>query len=880
MSIGPGSRIGPYEVIGPLGEGGMGVVLRGRDTRLQRAVALKVLPDHLANDPDRMSRFQREAQILASLNHPHIAQVFGLEQAESSACIVMELVEGDTLAERLKSGPMPFDEVRGVATQLADALAAAHERGIVHRDLKPANIKVSAAGTVKVLDFGLAKAVGPTNQDAQVTTLGTAVTRSMPGTILGTPGYMSPEQARGKDVDARTDIWAFGCVLYEMLTGRQAFAGETATDVIAQIVTGQPDLSLLPANTPAPLRSLLSATLNKNPAQRLQHIGDSRLFLDPAFAPSAAAPVPVAPPPGGRGVVIAVAAAIALAAAALPLAWLYWRAPQPAATARRFELSFPGVVANAASLAPDGHAVAFIGSSPENKRMLLVRNIDSDAGQALAGTEDVGAFFWSADSRQLAFISDGKLRKVNATGAGAQVLADVSGQFRGAAWNGAGDILLARTSDNLIQRMPDSGGPMTPVGKLDAARKEQLHALPTFLPDGRRFLYAMVSANPEESGVFLTSLDGGTAPTRVVTVQPRGFNWMAYAPSGHLLIQNEGRILAYRMDAAGRIAEGAPAVLAEGIDGAFSVSSDNVLIYHKGSPSAGRQLTWYDRTGKASGTLGEAAEYGSVDLSPSGDRAAVDIVTARNRDVWIMDLGRAVLSRLTFEDSTDWTPAWSPDGSRVAYASSSGDSTRIYVKSASGAGTRAIVEGDDKNAIPVSFLPDGQRIMFARLKERTGSGYDTFLQPVSGGKPALVLDMPFDKLHVRLSPDGRYVAYASNESGPHQVFVQTFPDATGGRWQITSEGGVEPKWRRDGRELYYLALDGKLMAVPVTSGTTFTAGRPVTLFQTPLVVNRAGPTRDRRYDVSPDGRFLIVAPVATPAQTPFTVLVNWTAGLK
>ena len=326
--------------------------------------------------------------------------------------------------------------------------------------------------------------------------------------------------------------------------------------------------------------------------------------------------------------------------------------------------------------------------------------------------------------------------------------------------------------------------------------------------------------------------------------------------------------------------KGNPRCVAEGIDGTFSVSSDNVLMYHKGVPAVGRQLTWYDRAGKASGTIGEAAEYGSVDLSPSGDRAAVDIITAGNRDIWMMDLGRAVLSRLTFEDSTDWTPAWSPDGSRVVYASSTGGATRMYMKSASGVGARAIVEGDDKNAIPISFMPDGQRIMFARLKEQGGSGYDTFLQPVSGGKPALVLDMPFDKLHVRLSPDGRYAAYASNESGRHQIFVQTFPDPAGGRWQITAEGGVEPKWRRDGRELYYLALDGKLMAVPVTGGTTFTAGRPVTLFQTPLVVNRAGPTRDRRYDVAPDGRFVIVAPVATPAQTPFSILVNWTSALK
>jgi eukaryotic-like serine/threonine-protein kinase len=871
--------------VAPLGEGGMGVVLRGRDTRLQRNVALKVLPDHLANDPDRMARFQREAQILASLNHPHIAQVFGLEQAEGSACIVMELVEGDTLAERLKSGPMPFDEVRGVAAQLADALAAAHERGIIHRDLKPANIKLSDAGMVKVLDFGLAKAVGPTNQDALVTTLGTAITRSMPGMILGTPGYMSPEQARGKDVDARTDIWAFGCVLYEMLTGRQAFAGETATDVIAQVVTGTPDLAQLPPDTPASLRSLLAATLHKNPAQRLQHIGDARLFLDPALAPSPStitAPLTAAPAPASRAGWIAAAAALVLVAAAAPMAWVYFRAPQPAARMMTFEASFPGVVPFGASIAPDGHAFAFIGSSPDGRRVLFVRPIDAATPQPLAGTENVGAFLWSADGRQLAFTSDGKLRKVSSSGGSVQPLTDVSGQYRGAAWNGNGVILLARTTDNVIVRVADTGGPLTPVTKLDAGRKDVLHALPTFLPDGNRFLFGTVAANLADSGVFLTSLDATTPPTRVLTVQPRGFNWMAYSPSGHLLIQNEGRILAYRMDEQGRLAEGEPSVLAEPIDGNFSISKDGLLMYHKAGAAVGRQLTWFDRSGKAVGTVGEPANYGGVELSPSGDRAAVDITTGSNRDIWVMDLARAVVSRTTFEDSAEWSAVWSPDGRQLAFASQKvSNVTRLHVKPASGVGEGSAVASDDASAIPITWLADGQRIIFARPKGAgIDAGYDTWLQPVAGGRPSMFLETAFDKLTVRVSPDSRYVAYASNESGQYQIFVQTFPDPAGGRWQITSEGGIEPKWRRDGKELYYLGFDGKLMAVPVTGGAGFTTARPVALFQTPLTVNRSQPVRERRYDVAPDGRFLMVAPPAASPQSPYTVVVNWTAGLK
>jgi Tol biopolymer transport system component len=440
-------------------------------------------------------------------------------------------------------------------------------------------------------------------------------------------------------------------------------------------------------------------------------------------------------------------------------------------------------------------------------------------------------------------------------------------------------ILLAPTTSNVILRVPDSGGVLTPVTKLDTSRRELLHALPVFLPDGNRFLYVAATAAPENSGVFLTSLDGSTPPTRVLTVEPRGFNWMAYSPSGHLVIQNAGRVLAYRMNEDGQTAEGQPAVLAEGIAGTFSLSNNGVLMYQKGGAAVGRQLTWFDRTGKAVGTVGEPAEYGGVELSPSGDRAAVDITTSGNRDVWVMDLARAVVSRLTFEESSDWSAVWSPDGRQVAFASADRNGTRLFVKPASGLGSPSLVEGDKGTAIPITWLADGQRVIFARPKPG-GPGYDTWLQPVSGGPPAMLLETPFDKLTVRVSPDSRYIAYASNESGQYQIFVQSFPDPAGGRWQITSEGGIEPKWRRDGRELYYLGFDGKLMAVPVTGGAGFTTARPAALFQTPLAVNRAQPSRERRYDVAPDGRFLMVVPTSTPAQTPFTVVVNWPAGLK
>jgi Tol biopolymer transport system component len=884
MPIGPGSSVGPYEVTAPLGEGGMGVVFRARDARLQRDVALKLLPAHFADDPDRLSRFQREAQILASLNHPHIAQIYGLEQVNGTVCIVMELVEGETLADRLENGPLSCDEALDIARQVADALAAAHERGIVHRDLKPANIRVMPNGTVKVLDFGLAKAIGGRTTDINVSAMPTAVGQSMIGSVLGTPGYMSPEQARGREVDARTDIWAFGCVLYEMLTARQAFEGETVTDVVASIVTRPPDLELLPKDTPATIRLLLSSTLNKNPAQRLQHIGDTRLFFDGAIlVPASKSDAPAAIR-GSRGTLV-VAAAVALAAAAVSTL-LYVRTPLPPAVPMRFEISLPGMVGTPA-ISPDGRTIAFVAQSADGRRTLWVRPIDTAAARQLAGTEEVGGMIWSPDSRHLAFTAQGKLKKIDIGGGSAQVLAEVGG-VRGADWNRDGVILLARVTDNVIVRVSDSGGPVEPVTRLDASRKESLHGVPVFLPDGRHFLYVVLAATPESSGVFLGSLDSDQAPTRVIAQQPIRFNGMAYVPPGYLVMLNNDKLTAQRLDADGRTTRGSEVVLADDMDGqggtaaGFTVSTTGVLMYRKEVPQAGKQLLWFDRDGKPGGQVGAVANYGNVELSPKGDRAAVDTMTNNNRDIWVIDLARSVPSRITFDPGADWTASWSPDGARVAFASTragSGNVTRIYEKSATGAGVETAMAAGDVSSIPIHWTPDGKYIVFSRPKSGA-PGYDTWLLPRSGDqKPVPLLESPFDKSQARVSPDGRFVAYSTNESGMYQIVVQTFPDANGGKWQISADGGVEPKWRRDGRELYYLALDGKLMAVS-TGGAAFEPGRPVVLFQTSLPVNRTQPIRDRRYDVNPDGRFLMAVPAPTGAATPTIVVVNWATGLE
>src|SRR5215471_797182 len=627
MSIEPGSRIGPYAVTSSLGEGGMGVVYRAQDTRLQRDVALKLLPEHFAKDPDRLSRFQREAQVLASLNHPNIAQIYGFEEVDGSGCIVMELVEGETLSERLKNGPLPVDEAIQIAKQVADALAAAHERGIVHRDLKPANIKVTPIGTVKVLDFGLAKALGVKMQDSSLTAMPTKVSGSVAGTVVGTAGYMSPEQARGREVDARTDIWAFGCVLYEMLTGRLAFEGETATDIMARIVTGQPDLNLLPSGAPPSMRALLSATLNKNVQQRLQHIGDMQLFLDETLFPSVEKAEAATPANHGKGPWALVAAlAVALVLALIP-AVLYFRRAPADTTAMRLEISIPGLINNAA-ISPDGQRIAFIAQSDDGQRSLWVRAIDSEKRQQVSGTENLAAFFWSPDSRYLAFLAAGKLKKIDPSRGAAQVICDVGGA-RFFAWNRTGTILFVRSSDNVIVSVADTGGDLKPVTRLDASRKEILHTVPVFLPDGNRFLYAAVGAVPDTSGIYVASVDSKTAPTRVLPLSLVRFFGMAYAPPGYLVYANEGKLIAHRFDPGAAKVEGDPMTLSDDIDGGFAVTDTGLLTFRKNAPSneSNKQLTWFDREGRQIEQIGAMANYGGIELSPTGDRLAVDSTT-------------------------------------------------------------------------------------------------------------------------------------------------------------------------------------------------------------------------------------------------------------
>jgi eukaryotic-like serine/threonine-protein kinase len=879
MALTPGSRVGVYEVTGQIGAGAMGLVFRARDTRLLREVALKVLPEHFADDPDRLARLQREAQLLASLNHPNIAHVYGLEQAAGAACIVMELVDGETLADRIERGALPLDEAVAIAKQIAEALAAAHQQGIVHRDLKPANIKLTPNGTVKVLDFGLAKPVGTGARGSNSSMLPTMVNGSGVGTITGTVAYMSPEQARGKQVDARTDIWAFGCALYEMLVGRPAFDGETPTDIIAKVVTGNPDLDALPAGTPPSIRLLLSATLNKNLAQRLQHIGDAALFLDQSALPTAAAMAKPLPSKTNRRWAMAVVALAVVLAAALGVS-LYTRPnPRPAGPAMMLQIALPNYVDDA-TVSPDVQRIAYIGEPRGEKRAIFIRALSSEATQKVPGSETAQGFLaWSPDGRWLGFVVDKKLKKFDVVGGSVQTIADLGEPVRGFSWS-HGVILLA-TSTGLV-RVPDGGGATTHVTEIDWKLKENAHIVPIFLPDGNHFVYVITASTPETNGIFVGALDGKTSKRRLTPFGSRlaGF---AYAPSGYLIVAGES-LTAQRFDAATLTLSGTPIPIAEAADG-VSVSDTGLLVYRKSSTTASdKQLTWFDRMGRPLGQLGAKANYLNLELSPGGDRVAVDIVAAdRNRDVWVIDVARGVPSRITFNPGSDWTPVWSPDGSRIIYASQGQNGTHIHQKSAAGVGTDTVVFNSDKTEIPVSASPDGRYIVFSRFKPQGQAGVDTWLLSVSGEpKASPFIESPFDKSQARISPDGRWLAYATNDSGMYQIMVQSFPDPNRGRWQITAQGGIEPKWRRDGRELYYLAFDGNLMAVPIREtrlDQPFAAGTPVTLFQTSLAVSRTQSPRDRRYDVAPDGRFLVAMPAAA-ALEPVTAVVNWASGLE
>ncbi len=796
----------------------MGEVYRARDTKLKRDVALKVLPAAFANDPDRMARFQREAEVLASLNHPNIAHLYGIEER----ALVMELVEGENL-----KGPLPVETALNYAKQIADALEYAHERGVIHRDLKPANVMITPAGVVKVLDFGLAKAIDDPGAPASAgevrasnsPTLTMGATRA--GMILGTAAYMSPEQATGRTADSRADIWSFGVLLYEMLTGRQLFAGESTGEVLASVIKEQPDLS--PA--PAQVRRLLKSCLEKDRKNRLQAIGDWRLALEP-LAPFVAAKA------GGRWVWPVVAVALLLALTAV--SFLHFRETPAALPSGRFDvaLPLPQSTAPSFSLSPDGRTLAFT-SDQGGPIRVWVRPLDSIESRPLPGTDGATYPFWSPDNANLGFFAQGKLKKIALAGGPAQTLCDAPTP-RGGAWNRDGVIIFGNLTGSLL-RVSDEGGAPAPITKLASSGNQESHRYPEFILGSKRFLFTYFNGPPDTAGIYAGSIDGAP-PVRILPDLSRAVYVPAAGGSrtGHLLFLREDTLMALPFDSDKLRATGALVPLAEELSlaantgfGAFSASENGVLVYRSGGFSRDRSLVWLDRQGKQlAAVVSEPQELGYPALSPDGKRAAYTIRSSSEvADIWLHDLERGAPTRFTFGGAYSFSPVWSPDGSIVFVRRPRATTYDVYKEPANGTGKEELLLHGGSNATPSDISPDGKLLVYTETEEKTKN--DLWLLPLQGEhKPEKYLDSPFDELYAQFSPIGKWMAYASDESGQFQVYVQPIP-ATGEKHQISGMGGQRPRWRRDGKELFYVAADGKLMAVPVTiTGTKFDSGVP------------------------------------------------------
>jgi Tol biopolymer transport system component len=902
-----GRSIGPYQVVGKLGEGGMGEVYRARDAKLNRDVALKVLPDSLAGDPDRLARFRREAQVLASLNHPNIAHIHGFEDSGATHALVMELVEGPTLAERIAQGPIPLAEALPIARQIADALEAAHEQGIVHRDLKPANIKVRPDGTVKVLDFGLAKALDPaTTSGADVMNSPTLTAHATQmGMILGTAAYMAPEQARGKPVDRRADIWAFGVVLYEMLTGQRAFDGDDVSITLASVLKEDVKWEALPADLPASVHRLLRRCLEKDPKRRLSAIGDARLEIEEALtAPGASdRSASIAGPRGG-----VTANRVAWSATAVLVLVCLWlvvgvRSSQtpPDRASLRYEVTPPFPASFQTVLSPDGtHLAATI--TGDAGPVLWIRPLDQLTGRILSGTEAARLPFWSPDSKSIAFFAGGKLKRMDLSGAPPRPLSDAAESW-GGTWNRDGVIVFAPTAGPLF-RVPAEGGTQTPVTTLDTSKQERSHQYPWFLPDGRHFLYLAVSHRPENSAIYVGLL-GSAERKRLV-----GSAVKAVVASGYLLFMRqgsvfgEGTLLAQRFDVTSLELSGEPFPVLErvGVNEAvgtagFTLSEAGILAHRVGTGTGSSttpltRLSWFDRKGKWLADVGDARRYRNPRLSPDGTRIVVETRDeGANSDLAVVD-ARGVASRFTFDGQDDSSAVWSPDGSRIAWRNggtggSPGELKALLQKTSNNVGREEKLAIENGPWVIDDWLPDGRGLLF-HDGTTVGGSFGFRVLPLSGvGAPRLIGDAVSLVTHGRVSPDGRWLAFISVDQGKYDVYIQDFPAPTG-RWRVSPAGGAYPVWNRNGKELFYLAPDEKLMAVSVKLANTAEIGTPVALFATRM--ERSGAQTGgmwHQYDVSPDAtRFLVNtlvdAPVAAGSRpiVPITVTVNWIATLK
>ena len=883
MTLRPGARLGPYEITASIGAGGMGEVYRASDSNLKRAVAIKVLPSSVAVDADRLARFQREAEVLASLNHPNIAAIYGVERTGDFTALVMELVEGEDLSQRIARGAIPLDEALPIAKQIAEALESAHEQGIIHRDLKPANIKVRTDGTVKVLDFGLAKAMEPASAStAEAMNSPTLTARATHmGVIIGTAAYMAPEQARGKAVDRRADIWAFGAVLYEMLTGGRAFQGEDITDVLAAVVRAEPDWTRLPRDLSPTQLMFLRRCLQKDPKQRIGDIHDVRLALEGAFdtaAPSSALSLPSMTPRRPLPLIVGSGLAVLAAVALFVPAVRHLREASPPET--RLDIVTPPTSQPASfALSPDGRQVVFVASDDKASRLWL-RSLSTTDAQPLADTEGATRPFWSPDGRSIGFFAKSALKRLDLGGGAPQTLAPAT-NGSGGTWNADGVIVFAPSITSPLMRVPAAGGASVAATTLGSGQFG--HINPQFLPDGRRFLFTAGGAADVE-GIYLGNLDG-TVPVRLAPDLSMG----VYTPSGLLLWVHAGALMAQRLDLGRVVLIGEPVTVAEGMGAggetqSVSVAATGVVAYRAGR-AAQRQLTWFDRSGTARGVVGEPdSTLMQPRVSPDGRRVVVVRSVQGNWDLWVLDGART--SRFTFDPGLDQNPVWSPDNTRIVYQSRRPGTVALFQRPTSGAAVEEQVLSTGQILTPSSWSEDGRFLLYSVFDPATNA--DIWVMPMTGAaadrKPFVFLRTPFREAYGVFSPNGRWVAYHSNESGRPEIYVRPFvpPGAAGtagataaGQWQVSTAGGILPTWRSDGNELYYVNPDGAMMAAPITvNGATLEPGAPVMLFPTHMFGGGTDIQFGRQYDVSADGRFLI-STVLSEAVAPITVLMNW-----
>ncbi len=887
-----GTKLGRYEILSLIGAGGMGEVYRARDVKLNRDVAIKVLPAALSADVDRLRRFEQEAQAVGALNHPNILAVYDVGTHEGAPYVVSELLEGETLRQILADGGLPQRKAVNYASLIAHGIAAAHEKGIIHRDLKPDNIFVTKDEQVKILDFGLAKLVQPAGDEIVRTDVDTRV-QTEPGKVMGTAGYMSPEQVRGQRVDHRSDIFSFGAVVYELLTGKQAFDGDSAVEKLNAILKNDPpEITQTDSRINPSLERIVRRCLEKKPERRFHSAHDLSFALE-ALAGSSESSMKIGPLPVAtqsrmdtgwlvqlRRSWVAWAFAGAFAVLALVLALMYF-ARQSTTEARTVKLLIlpPDktflMAGQPPQISPDGKILAFVAMDVSGKSLLYVRPLDSLVARPLDGSDGAVLPFWSPDSRSLGFFAGGKLKRIEMSGGQPTTLASAP-NGRGGAWSREGVIIYCPVPPSPLLRISASGGESTPIHSVNMEQGEVPRWLPYFLPDGRHYLYvSRIKAGLRD--IRVGSLDSADSKLLLSTQSNA-----VYAPPGYLLFRRETSLFAQRFDAAKLESSGDPVTIADDVgfdatsyQGFFSASDNGVVVHHSGAAGL-TQLTWVDRAGKQLGIAGELADQGDLQLSRDDTLLAFRRVDFQSGsiNIWLMELARRAAARFTFEQTNDFAPIWSPDGNRIVFATLRDGTPNLYQKVSRSAGNDEPLLKSFIAKLPEDWSADGRFIVYGVVDPKTS--WDLWVLPFDDvSKASPFLQTNYDERQAQFSPNGRWVAYVSNESGRNEVYVRPFPAAPG-KWQVSTGGGDQPRWRRDGKELFYLSADHKIMSIETNSGgVTFDHRTPIALFGT-----RVGgiDTPGNYYAVTADGqRFILNNLVAEAAYTPITVVLNWTA---